>query len=164
LRVAGIAYVLQDNSAFSDLSVEDNLRLGAYLMRRKRDAQQAVERIFEHYPQLAQRRREPARVLSGGERRLLEIARALMMKPRLLLVDEPSLGIEPRYIELIFETLHDLKQREGMSILLVEQNAAKGLAFADVGYVLVAGKVVMAASGSELLSNPAVGRLFLGGD
>jgi branched-chain amino acid transport system ATP-binding protein len=164
LRSAGIAYVLQDSSAFHDLSVEDNLRLGGYLMNSKRDAQRAVERIFEDYPRLADRRDEPARVLSGGERRLLEIARALMMKSRLLLVDEPSLGLEPKYLEMVFETLDRVKQREDTSILLVEQNAAKGLAFADVGYVLVAGKVVMAGLGSELLNNPAVGRLFLGSD
>ena len=163
LQHARIAYVLQDSSLFYDLSVEENLRLGAYLAPRA-EAGQAVERIFERYPPLAKRRRKPARVLSGGEQRLLEIARALMLNPRLLLVDEPSLGLDPRHIEMVFETLHGLKHLDGLSILLVEQNAAKGLAFADTGCVLVAGKVVMTGGGSDLAHDPAMGRLFLGGD
>lgn len=163
LKEAGIAYVLQEGSVFPDLSVEENLRLGGWLMPRASDAQQAVERIFDRYPRLAQRRSEPARVLSGGERRLLEIARALMMEPQLLLIDEPTIGLEPRYIEIVFDMLGELKQRDGLSILMVEQNALKGLAFADIGYVLVSGRVAVAATGSELARDPGVGRLFLGG-
>ena len=163
LARAGIAYVLQGSSIFPDLSVEENVRLGAYVERDAGVVNEALERTFERHPRLAQRRREPARVLSGGERRLLEIARALLVQPRLLLIDEPSLGLEPRYIDLVFETLETLKAREGTAILLVEQNARKALAFADTGCVMVAGRVVMSAAGHELAADPAVGRLYLGG-
>ena len=162
LKGAGIAYVPQEPSVFPDLTVEQNLRLGGYLMQQRGEAKQAVERIFDSYPRMAERRREPAGVLSGGERRLLEIARALMLDPQLLLVDEPSIGLEPRYVDLVFDMLDALQHREGKSILMVEQNARKGLTFADVGYVLVAGQVAMAASGSELLHDRSIGRLFLG--
>lgn len=162
LQQAGIAYVLQESSVFPDLSVEQNLRLGGYLMRDDARVQAAVARILERYPRLAERRRERAAVLSGGERRLLEIARAVMMTPRLLLIDEPSIGLEPRAITQVFEMLHGLQDHDGVSILLVEQNVRQGLLFADLGYVLVAGRVVAAASGAELLQDPSVGRMFLG--
>ena len=122
-----------------------------------------VERIFEKYDRLKVRRSKPAKVLSGGERRLLEISRALVMKPSVLLVDEPSIGLEPRYIEMVFEILNDLQKSEKKTIIIVEQNAKKGLEFADIGYVLVSGQTAIAGSGDELLENPDVGRLFLGG-
>jgi len=163
LRDAGIAYVLQDSSLFPDMTVEQNLWLGGYLMGRRADARQAAERVFDQYPSLALRRDDPVRMLSGGERRLLEISRALVMRPRLLLVDEPSIGLEPFYIERIFDMLRDLRDREGLTIVMVEQNAKKGLEFADIGCVIVAGVIAMAGTGIELLKDPAVGRLFLGG-
>ncbi|MGH8666576.1 MAG: ATP-binding cassette domain-containing protein [Burkholderiales bacterium] len=111
----------------------------------------------------AARRRHAAKVLSGGEQRLLEISRALVMNPDVLLVDEPSIGLEPRFIDMVFEILAELQRHEGKTIIMVEQNAARGLEFADIGYVLVSGSIAMAATGKELLSNPDVGRLFLGG-
>jgi branched-chain amino acid transport system ATP-binding protein len=163
LRESGIAYILQDNSVFPDMTVEENLWMGGYLLSRPDAAREAAERIFEKYPRLAKRRGQPARVLSGGERRLLEISRALVMDPRVLLVDEPSIGLEPRYIDMVFEILSELRRSEGKSIVMVEQNAKKGLEFADVGYVLVSGSVAMAGTGAELLHDPQVGRLFLGG-
>ena len=163
LRDAGIAYVLQDSSLFPDMTVEQNLWLGGYLMGRRADARQAAERVFDQYPSLALRRDDPVRVLSGGERRMLEISRALVMRPRLLLVDEPSIGLEPFYIERIFDMLRDLRDREGLTIVMVEQNAKKGLEFADIGCVIVAGVIAMAGTGIELLKDPTVGRLFLGG-
>jgi branched-chain amino acid transport system ATP-binding protein len=163
LKDAGIAYVLQDNSVFPEMTVEENLWLGGYLMTNPAEARRAADAIFDKYPRLAERRRQRAAVLSGGERRLLEISRALMMQPRLLLVDEPSIGLEPRYIDMVFEILEDLQRKEGKTIILVEQNARKGLAFADIGYVLVAGRIALAGRASELLDNPEVGRLFLGG-
>jgi branched-chain amino acid transport system ATP-binding protein len=163
LKRAGIAYILQDNSVFPDMTVEENLWLGGYLMDDPRQAKESAERVFAKYERLAQRRHQPARVLSGGERRLLEISRALVMNPRVLLVDEPSIGLEPRYIDMVFEILAELQRGEGKAIIMVEQNAKKGLEFADVGYVLVSGSVAMADAGDALLRNPDVGRLFLGG-
>lgn len=163
LRDSRISYVLQDNSVFPDMTVEQNLRLGAYLMPGNKAARRATERQFERYPRLAARRTQPARVLSGGERRLLEIARALMMEPRLLLIDEPTIGLEPRYAELVFETLRDLQRTDGMSILLVEQNVRLGLQFADLGCVLVAGEVALAGAADTLARDATIGRMFLGG-
>jgi branched-chain amino acid transport system ATP-binding protein len=163
LKQAGIAYILQDSSIFPEMSVEENLWMGGYLKPRPAEARRAAEAIYARYPQLGERRRQPARTLSGGERRLLEISRALVMDPTILLVDEPSIGLEPRYIDMVFEILAELQRRDGKSILMVEQNARKGLEFADIGYVLAAGQVVLAGKGRELLENPEVGRLFLGG-
>ena len=121
------------------------------------------EKILEIYDRLRNRRNQPAKVLSGGERRLLEISRALVMKPSILLVDEPSIGLEPRYIKMVFEILEDLQKNEKKTIILVEQNAKKGLEFADIGYVLVSGQTAIDGKGDDLLNNPDVGRLFLGG-
>jgi branched-chain amino acid transport system ATP-binding protein len=163
LKNAGLAYVVQDSSVFPDMTVEENLWMGGFLLDRPAQARAAAETVLDRYPRLAERRRQPARVLSGGERRLLEISRALVMNPRVLLVDEPSIGLEPRYIDLVFEILDDLQRREGKTILIVEQNAKKGLAFADLGYVLVSGALALVGRASELLDNPEVGRLFLGG-
>ena len=163
LRRAGIAYILQDKSIFPGMTVEENLWMGGYLMEKPVLAKQAAEKIFEKYPRLAERRRNAAKVLSGGERRLLEISRALVMEPEVLLVDEPSIGLEPRFIDMVFEILNDLQNNEGKTIIMVEQNAKKGLEFADIGYVLVDGEIAIAGPGKELLKNPDVGRLFLGG-
>ncbi|MEE9479048.1 MAG: ATP-binding cassette domain-containing protein, partial [Kiloniellales bacterium] len=126
-------------------------------------AKAAAEKVFAKYPRLTERRAQKAGTLSGGERRLLEISRALIMEPEVLLVDEPSIGLEPRFIDMVFEILDDLQRSEGKTIIMVEQNAKKGLEFADIGYVLVAGQLAMAGPGDELLQDPQVGRLFLGG-
>ena len=163
LSRAGIAYILQDKSIFPGMTVEENLWMGGFLKDRPAEAKQAAERIFDKYSRLAARRKHQAKVLSGGERRLLEISRALVMNPDLLLVDEPSIGLEPRFIDMVFEILDDLQNNEGKTIIMVEQNAKKGLEFADIGYVLVSGEVAIAGKGSELLNNPKVGELFLGG-
>jgi branched-chain amino acid transport system ATP-binding protein len=145
------------------MTVEENLIMGGYLMDTQADAKAAAEKIFAKYSRLADRRNHAAGILSGGERRLLEISRALVMEPDVLLVDEPSIGLEPRFIDMVFEILDDLQHKEGKTIIMVEQNAKRGLEFADVGYVLVSGVVAIAGKGSELLQNPDVGRLFLGG-
>ncbi len=163
LKDAGIAYILQDKSVFPGMTVEENLWMGGYLMDTPDQAKEAAERVFAKYPRLAERRGQAAGVLSGGERRLLEISRALVMDPEVLLVDEPSIGLEPRFIDMVFEILDDLQNTEGKTIIMVEQNAKKGLEFADIGYVLVSGEIAIAGSGDELLENPQVGRLFLGG-
>ena len=163
LKNSGIAYILQDQSVFPNMTVEENLWMGGYLMDKPDQAKETAEKIFAKYSRLAERRTHQAKVLSGGERRLLEITRALVMEPEVLLVDEPSIGLEPRFIDMVFEILHDLQHGEGKTIIMVEQNAKKGLEFADVGYVLVSGETAIAGSGDELLENPEVGRLFLGG-
>ena len=163
LKTAGIAYILQDKSVFPGMTVEENLWMGGYLMDTPMRAKEKAEEIFGKYPRLAERRSHPAKVLSGGERRLLEISRALVMDPEVLLVDEPSIGLEPRFIDMVFEILDDLQNVEGKTIIMVEQNAKKGLEFADIGYVLVSGQLAMAGPGKELLADPEVGRLFLGG-
>jgi branched-chain amino acid transport system ATP-binding protein len=163
LKEAGIAYILQDKSVFPDMTVEENLWMGGYLLDSPAQAHEAAERVFAKYERLAARRTHKARVLSGGERRLLEISRALVMQPQVLLVDEPSIGLEPRFIDMVFEILDDLQHSEGKTIIMVEQNAKKGLEFADLGYVLVSGELALAGTGDELLQNPEVGRLFLGG-
>ena len=163
LKQAGIAYILQDKSVFPDMTVEENLWMGGYLMETPAQAKQAAEKVFEKYDRLAARRKHAAKVLSGGERRLLEISRALVMQPEVLLVDEPSIGLEPRFIDMVFEILDDLQHNEGKTIIMVEQNAKKGLEFADIAYVLVSGQLAIAGPGDELLQNPEVGRLFLGG-
>lgn len=163
LSQAGIAYILQDKSVFPNMTVEENLWMGGFLMNKPVESKRAAERVFDKYPRLAARRKHQAKVLSGGERRLLEISRALVMEPEILLVDEPSIGLEPRFIDMVFEILHDLQHGEGKTIVMVEQNAKKGLEFADIGYVLVSGVVAIAGEGDKLLKNPEVGRLFLGG-
>ena len=163
LKNAGIAYILQDKSVFPNMTVEENLWMGGFLMDKPDQAKEKAETIFAKYSRLAERRTHQAKVLSGGERRLLEISRALMMDPEILLVDEPSIGLEPRFIDMVFEILDDLQNHEGKTIIMVEQNAKKGLKFADIGYVLVSGETAIAGPGDELLDNPEVGRLFLGG-
>ena len=163
LKSVGIAYILQDNSIFPDMTVEENLLMGGYIKDKTEESYSEAKKILEKYDRLNKRRSQPAKVLSGGERRLLEISRALVMRPSILLVDEPSIGLEPRYIEMVFEILNDLQKNEKKTIIMVEQNAKKGLEFADIGYVLVSGQTAIVGNGNELLKNPDVGRLFLGG-
>jgi branched-chain amino acid transport system ATP-binding protein len=137
--------------------------MGGFLLRDHKKSTESVQQVLDKYPRLAERRHQKAGNLSGGERRLLEISRALIMDPDVLLVDEPSIGLEPRFIDSVFEILNDLQKNEGKTIIMVEQNAKKGLEFADIGYVLVSGQLALAGLGSELLEQPEVGRLFLGG-
>jgi len=163
LKSVGIAYILQDNSVFPDMTVEENLLMGGYIKDKTEESYAEAKKVLEKYERLNKRRSQPAKVLSGGERRLLEISRALVMRPSILLVDEPSIGLEPKYIEMVFEILDDLQKNEKKTIIMVEQNAKKGLEFADIGYVLVSGQTAIAGRGKDLLKNPDVGRLFLGG-
>jgi len=163
LAQAGIAYILQDKSIFPGMTVEENLWMGGFLKDKPQEAKDAAEAVFDKYSRLAARRKHKAGVLSGGERRLLEISRALVMNPEILLVDEPSIGLEPRFIDMVFEIPYDLQNKEGKTIIMVEQNAKKGLEFADIGYVLVSGELAIAGKGDDLLKNPKVGELFLGG-
>jgi branched-chain amino acid transport system ATP-binding protein len=163
LMAAKVAYVLQAGSVFHDMTVEENLLLGGHLLRPRGRSALAVERIFESFPRLAEHRTRYAGALSGGERRLLELSRALITDPEILLVDEPSIGLEPRTIDMVFEMLDRLQRSEGKTIVIIEQNAKKGLEFADLGYVLVSGRVAAADTAATLIRDSRVGRLFLGG-
>lgn len=163
LKRARVAYILQDNSVFPEMTVVENLLMGGFLLEDQKKAHESVEKVLDKYPRLAERRNQQAGNLSGGERRLLEISRALIMDPDVLLVDEPSIGLEPRFIDSVFEILNELQHNQGKTIIMVEQNAKKGLEFADIGYVLVSGQLALAGPGSELLEQPEVGKLFLGG-
>ncbi len=163
LAKAGVAYILQDKSIFPGMTVEENLWMGGFLKHQPAEAKRSAEMVFDKYPRLAARRKHQAKVLSGGERRLLEISRALVMNPEVLLVDEPSIGLEPRFIDMVFEILNDLQHQDGKTIIMVEQNAKKGLEFADIGYVMVSGQIAIAGAGNDLLKNPKIGELFLGG-
>jgi branched-chain amino acid transport system ATP-binding protein len=157
---AGIAHVPEGRGTFSELSVWDNLRLGAYTRRGsiKRDAQ----RVFTYFPRLEQRRGQQAGTLSGGEQQMLALGRALMARPQLLLLDEPSLGLAPLLVTDIFERLARIKNEEGTAILVVEQNASLALAHASRAYVLEVGRVVVTGSSEELRANESVRRSYLG--
>jgi len=163
LAKAKMAYVLQANSVFPDMTVEENLFIGGHLLPSRRQAVEAAERILDAHPRLAERRHTAAGALSGGERRILELSRALITEPDILLVDEPSIGLEPRAIDDVFEMLNRLQRAEGKTIVIVEQNVKKGLEFADIGYVLVSGRVALTDRAGALLQNPKISTLFLGG-
>jgi branched-chain amino acid transport system ATP-binding protein len=160
-RVAlGIAQVPEGRQVFAPLSVEDNLRLGAWTRRGERpDSELAC--VYELFPALASRRRVSAGTLSGGEQQMLAIGRALMAKPRLLLLDEPSMGLAPMLVEQILDVLGRLKQG-GLTVLLVEQNARAALAIADRGYVVETGRIVTSGSAGELLADDRVRAAYLG--
>lgn len=156
----GIAQSPEGRQVFSPLTVEDNLRLGAY-RRRDKDIASDIERICEMFPVLGQMRKRVASALSGGQQQMLAVGRALLGKPKLLLLDEPSLGLAPLIIDQIFDVLVRLRD-EGMTVLVVEQNAAAALSIADRGYVLETGRIVHTGSGRSLLADPAVRQAYLG--
>ncbi len=156
----GIAQVPEGRQVFGPLPVEDNLMLGGYT-RPKAELKAGMERIYALFPVLAEKRAQPAGTLSGGQQQMLAMGRALMAKPRLLLLDEPSMGLAPLLVEEIFRVISNLK-REGATIFLVEQNAQAALAIADRGYVLETGRVVLQDSGAALLANERVQQAYLG--
>jgi len=162
----GISQVPEGRQVFKPLSVEENLELGAYLRFRKREGRGAIkkglEEIYALFPVLLERRKQMAGTLSGGEQQMLAIGRALMAKPRLLLLDEPSMGLAPLVVQEIFNVIENLRQEKKSTILLVEQNARVALKMADRGYVLETGKVILEGIASELLENKEVQRAYLG--
>ena len=159
---AGICHVPEGRQVFAPLGVEDNLKLGGYCFRSDRvGLEQELEKIYQLFPILKERRKQPAGTLSGGQQQMLAIGRALLGRPRLLLLDEPSMGLAPLLVEEIFRVVRELND-SGVTILLVEQNANAALGIADRGYVLETGKVILTANADELLADEAVRRAYLG--
>jgi len=156
----GISHVPEGRAILKRMTVLDNLRMGAYV-RRDRDIERDIDDVLARFPVLAERRLQMAGTLSGGEQQMLAIGRALVARPRLLLFDEPSLGLAPKIVTRIFLTLRELK-KEGKTILLVEQNARQALQVADYGYVMERGRIVVSGAGQELLHMPEVQRTYLG--
>jgi branched-chain amino acid transport system ATP-binding protein len=156
----GLSQVPEGRAILKRMTVMDNLRMGAFT-RRDGEITADIGKVFERFPVLAERREQMAATLSGGEQQMLAIGRALIARPSLLLLDEPSLGLAPKFITRIFQTLRELRQ-EGKTILLVEQNARQALQIADRGYVMERGRIVLSGNGGELLTNPEVQRTYLG--
>ena len=157
----GLALVPEGRRIFLQMSVQENLDMGAF-SRRGGNIDADMERIFEQFPRLKERRKQVAGTLSGGEQQMLAMGRALMSNPKLLMLDEPSMGLAPILVEQIFDIIKDL-HKAGSTILLVEQNAQMALSVADRGYVLETGRVVQSGSGAELLASPAIKKAYLGG-
>ncbi|MGZ5867387.1 MAG: ABC transporter ATP-binding protein, partial [Xanthobacteraceae bacterium] len=158
----GLAQVPERRQLFGSMTVEENLRLGAYTREDRAGVADTLEEQFQQFPILQERRRQAAQTLSGGEQQMLAIARAMMSKPRLLLLDEPSLGLAPLMVARIMEQIVALRARGG-TVLVVEQNARAALTAADRGYVLENGRITVSGKASELLGNPAVQDAYLGG-
>jgi ABC-type branched-subunit amino acid transport system ATPase component len=158
----GLAYVPQGRIVFPQMTVHENLEMGAYIEREPARIRASFERVHALFPILAERRGQRAGTLSGGEQQMVAIGRALMTHPKLILLDEPSLGLSPKFVSLIFETLVQMKEA-GYTLMVVEQNAARVLAVADRGYVLELGRNRFEGTGTALLADPDVKRLYLGG-
>jgi branched-chain amino acid transport system ATP-binding protein len=158
----GVAHVPEGRGTFPSLTVEENLRLGAYV-RRDGDAVRAdLDRVYGWFPRLSERRRQPAGSLSGGEQQMLAVARALMLRPRLLMLDEPSLGLAPIFAKELFEVLRQICDEEGMTVLLVEQNAGLALDLADHAYVLESGRIALSGEADRIKGDDEVRRSYLG--
>jgi ABC-type branched-subunit amino acid transport system ATPase component len=158
----GLAYVPQGRIVFPQMTVLENLEMGAYIERDQARIRAALERVYALFPILGERRSQKAGTMSGGEQQMVAIGRALMTTPKLILLDEPSLGLSPKFVSLIFDKLTEMK-RAGYTMMVVEQNAAKALAVAERGYVLELGRNRFEGTGQSLLTDPEVKRLYLGG-
>ena len=158
----GVAHVPDGRGTFVDLTVEENLRLGAYTRRDKAGVAQDFDLVYGYFPKLAERRAQQAGTLSGGEQQMLAISRALMLRPRLLLLDEPSFGLAPLIVKEIFAIMRRINQQQKVSMLLVEQNANLALDLADHAYLLETGRIVLSGSSSEIQQDDSVRRAYLG--
>ena len=153
---------IDGRGTFLNLTTEENLKLGAYARRDRKDVEGDLERVYGYFPRLRERRRQQAGTLSGGEQQMLAVSRALMLRPRLMLLDEPSFGLAPLVVRELFAILAAINQRERVSLLLVEQNAAMALELASHAYLLETGRVVLSGAADELRRNDAVRRAYLG--
>lgn len=158
----GLSQVPEGRHVFAGLTVMENLEMGAFLRNNREENQANLKKIFDRFPRLEERKNQDAATLSGGEQQMLAMGRALMSQPKLLLLDEPSMGLAPIFIQEIFDIIQDI-QKQGTTVLLIEQNANKALAIADRGYVLETGKVVLSGTGEELLASEEVKKAYLGG-
>jgi branched-chain amino acid transport system ATP-binding protein len=162
MAALGIAHVPQGRGTFPELSVEENLEVGAYARKDRASIRADMDRWFQMFPRLAERRKQQAGSLSGGEQQMLAVSRALMSRPRLLLLDEPSLGLAPIVIQDLFARFGELNDEEGVTMFVVEQNANIALSIADRAYVLEAGNIVLSGSADDLRANDSVRRAYLG--
>jgi len=158
----GVAHVPDGRGTFVELTVEENLRLGAFLRNDRAAVAQDFERVFGYFPRLRERFRQQAGTLSGGEQQMLAIARALLLRPKLLLLDEPSFGLAPLIVQEIFGIMHRIRQDEGVSILLVEQNASLALEIAEQAYLLETGRIVISGPAAEIRRDDSIRRSYLG--
>src|SRR4051812_39273762 len=158
----GVAHAPDGRGTFTDLTTEENLRLGAYVRRERGGLAQDYERMYQLFPILAERRHQQAGTLSGGQQQMLAVARALMLRPRLLLLDEPSFGLAPMVVKEIFEVMRDINREQRVTILLVEQNAAMALRLADEAHLLETGRIVRSGASKALMDDDAVRRAYLG--
>jgi branched-chain amino acid transport system ATP-binding protein len=158
----GVAHVPDGRGTFTDLTTEENLRLGAYVRRERGALREDYERMYRLFPILAERRHQQAGTLSGGQQQMLAVARALMLRPRLLLLDEPSFGLAPLVVKEIFAVMRDINREQQVTILLVEQNAAMALKLADHAHLLETGTIVRSGASRELMDDDAVRRAYLG--
>ncbi len=158
----GLSQVPEGRQVFPGLSVRENLEMGAYLRKDKKAIQESFQMVYSRFPILKERESQDAATLSGGEQQMLAMGRALMSQPRLLLLDEPSMGLAPIFIKEIFNIIEEIN-KQGTTILLIEQNAKMALSIADRGYVLETGKIVLSGTGEELLASDAVQKAYLGG-
>ena len=159
---SGLSQVPEGRHVFPGLTVLENLEMGAFLKKDREENQANLKKVFSRFPRLEERKNQDAATLSGGEQQMLAMGRALMSTPKLLLLDEPSMGLAPIFIQEIFDIIQDI-QKQGTTVLLIEQNANKALAIADRGYVLETGKVVLSGTGKELLASEEVRKAYLGG-
>jgi len=162
IAALGIAHVPDGRGTLVNMTVEENLRVGAYLCRSKQVVEEGMERMFGYFPRLRERRQQQAGTLSGGEQQMLAISRALMQRPKLLLMDEPSFGLAPLIIREIFDIMRVVNKQEGVGILLVEQNVARALDLADHAWLLETGSTVMSGTAKELRDNEQIRRSYLG--
>lgn len=159
---AGIVPVLERRRLFGELTVIENLKMGAYLRNDKEGIAQDIEKMKDMFPIIAERGEQAAGSLSGGEQQMVAMARALMARPKLLIMDEPSMGLSPKFVRIIFDIIQEINKKEGVSILVVEQNANMALSIAARGYVLQTGEIVLSGKSSELKNNPDMQKAYLG--